>query len=244
MDNSNLREDQKKAIREVLMMVTAAHRTLEIEKNPGKAESLLGEAVSRLVELAKAKGGTPTYMSSPLSPLESRTLSSGLAKRTLKNLEFIQQAFDRGEDVHVVTQSLNSLLGLLMLPAQKETSLFETFSKVKFRDPLNLSDICATLSSNNCPCPSLQVAMFGRCEDLGKFFRRIRNAVSHKHLEWSGDPDSPILADVKVTLKDRPNSKGKHREPPPDFDWKVTMTAEDLEKLSRYVANKVIEQGL
>lgn len=53
MDNSNLREDQKKAIREVLMMVTAAHRKLEIE-NPEKAESLLGEAVSRLVELAKA----------------------------------------------------------------------------------------------------------------------------------------------------------------------------------------------
>jgi hypothetical protein len=40
-------------IREVLMMVTAAHRKLEIE-NPEKAENLLREAVSRLVELAKA----------------------------------------------------------------------------------------------------------------------------------------------------------------------------------------------
>jgi hypothetical protein len=35
------------------MMVTAAHRKLEIE-NPEKAENLLREAVSRLVELAKA----------------------------------------------------------------------------------------------------------------------------------------------------------------------------------------------
>jgi hypothetical protein len=52
MDNSNLREDQKKAIREALMLVTAAHRILEIE-NPEKANSVLGEAVSRLFELAK-----------------------------------------------------------------------------------------------------------------------------------------------------------------------------------------------
>jgi hypothetical protein len=53
MDNSNLREDQRKAIREALMFVSAAHRTLEIE-NPEQADSLLGEVVSRLVELAKA----------------------------------------------------------------------------------------------------------------------------------------------------------------------------------------------
>jgi hypothetical protein len=52
MDNSNLREDQKKAIREVLMTVTAVHRRLEIE-NPEKAESLLGDAISRLVGLAR-----------------------------------------------------------------------------------------------------------------------------------------------------------------------------------------------
>jgi len=84
--------------------------------------------------------------------------------------------------------------------------------------------------------------MFGRCKDLSTFFKKIRNAVSHKHLEFSGDPDSRILADVKVTLKDRPN--GKRGGPPPDFDWEVTMTAEDLEKLSRYVADEVIKQCL
>lgn len=90
--------------------------------------------------------------------------------------------------------------------------------------------------------PSLQVTRFGGCRDLKRFFTRIRNAVSHKHLEFSGtDPDSRILADVKVTLKDCP--KGKHCGPS-DFDWEVTMTAEDLEKLSRYIADEVIKQGL
>jgi len=116
-----------------------------------------------------------------------------------------------------------------------------TFSKVKFKDPPNLSDIRAALI-HELPVPSLQVAMFGRCKDLSTFFKKIRNAVSHKHLEFSGDPDSRILADVKVTLKDRPN--GKRGGPPPDFDWEVTMTAEDLEKLSRYVADEVIKQCL
>ena len=36
---------------------------------------------------------------------------------------------------------------------------------------------------------------------------------------------------------------GKHCGPS-DFDWEVTMTAEDLEKLSRYIADEVIKQGL
>jgi len=53
MNNSNLREDQKKAILEVLMLVTVAHRTLEIE-DPEKADSLLGQALSTLVGLASA----------------------------------------------------------------------------------------------------------------------------------------------------------------------------------------------
>ena len=53
MENSNLREDQKKALREVLMFITYAHRTLEIEGNKNLNE-VLGEAISKLVELNKA----------------------------------------------------------------------------------------------------------------------------------------------------------------------------------------------
>jgi hypothetical protein len=53
MENSNLREDQKKALKEVAMAVTAAHRTLEIEGNKGVNE-LLSEAISKLIELNKA----------------------------------------------------------------------------------------------------------------------------------------------------------------------------------------------
>jgi len=66
-------------------------------------------------------------MSSPLPPLESRTLSSGLARRTLKNLDFIKTASSM--EVHPVTQVVNSLLGLLVFPIEKEKLLFGIFSK-------------------------------------------------------------------------------------------------------------------
>jgi hypothetical protein len=36
------------------------------------------------------------------------------------------------------------------------------------------------------------VAKFGKCPNLSKFFDRVRNAVSHKHLNFGPDPDSRI----------------------------------------------------
>lgn len=52
MDNSNLREDQKQAIEQALMFVTAALRASELTDRKA-AETLLGKALSRLVELTK-----------------------------------------------------------------------------------------------------------------------------------------------------------------------------------------------
>ena len=74
-------------------------------------------------------------MASPLPPLESRTLSSSLARRTLKNLDFIKKNASSTE-VHPVMQVLNSLLGLLVFPvaekekSEKEKKFFATFSEV------------------------------------------------------------------------------------------------------------------
>jgi hypothetical protein len=158
-----------------------------------------------------------------LPPLESRNLSSGLAKRTLKNLDFIKKA-SGDSDVHAVTQLVNSLLALLVFPAEKEKIFFARFSRVKFRDSSDLS-LIRTMLIEELSIPSLEVARFGKCEDLGRFFERIRNAISHKHLDFSGtDPDSRVLAEVKITLKDcatkkvrsvslvvRPTSSGKSR---------------------------------
>jgi hypothetical protein len=55
---------------------------------------------------------------SSLSTLSSRNLSSGLAGRTIRNLNFIQAAPPTVE-VHVVTQVINSLLSILVFPIEK-----------------------------------------------------------------------------------------------------------------------------
>ena len=43
----------------------------------------------------------------------------GIVERTLKNLEYIQDAHARNDDVHVVTHLVTSLLGLVVLPWEK-----------------------------------------------------------------------------------------------------------------------------
>lgn len=48
--------------------------------------------------------------------LNPRSDALGLAERTRKNLFFIEAAFERGEDVHVITQVANSLLMLVVFP--------------------------------------------------------------------------------------------------------------------------------
>jgi len=40
--------------------------------------------------------------------------------RTLKNLEYLERARQKGEDVHVVTHLANSLLGLIVFPVEKK----------------------------------------------------------------------------------------------------------------------------
>ena len=82
--------------------------------------------------------------------------------------------------------------------------------------------------------PSLKIEKFGACLNERRFFERLRNAVAHKNLSFGGaDPDSKVLADVIVTLQDRRRNAR--------VDWEVSMTAEDLEKLSRFVADVLIK---
>ena len=43
----------------------------------------------------------------------------GFSARTLKNLAYLDAARDEGADVHVVTQLVTSLLGLIVFPYQE-----------------------------------------------------------------------------------------------------------------------------
>ena len=183
-----------------------------------------------------------TSQTSPLPRLESRRLSSGFAARTLKNLAYIKEA---GEDarVHPVTQIVNSLIGLLIFPIAIEEDFFQEFSTVLLPAPPDVGGIRTALSER-LSIPSLEIVAFEDCMDLRRFFQRLRNAISHKHVEFSGvDPDSKRLSEVMITLKDHPYRK-KQKWPPDRFEWQIAMNTADLEQTTRYVADEIIRRGL
>ena len=165
--------------------------------------------------------------------LESRSLSTGLAQRTIKNLKFMQRAHENGEDVHIVTQVVNSLLSLLVFPQQKEKAFFGTFERIGLRSPCDLAAVHETVSAFP-DLTSLRVRQFERCENLSDFFRRLRNAISHRRIEFSNQ--SHDLDDVILRLTDGPNER--------DTNWDISLSAQDLLALCMYISNEIIRQIL
>jgi hypothetical protein len=171
--------------------------------------------------------------------LLGRNRSSGFAQRTIENLDFLKRSAGQC-DVHLITQVINSLLGLLVFPIAKpgaEQAFFNEFQyqKLSSSDP----EIVGDSLRENLPIPSLTVTKFEGCRDMRRFFERLRNAVAHNGVEFAENPDSRSLAEVVVILRDRPRMP-KHAP----YDWEIRVTAQDLEMLSRYVAEKIIERNL
>ena len=59
----------------------------------------------------------------------SRSGAIGFAQRTRKNLKHVREAFESGEDLHVVTQLVNPLLGIVVVP--KAQYFEESFLSVR-----------------------------------------------------------------------------------------------------------------
>lgn len=113
----------------------------------------------------------------------SRNDPYGFALRTRKNLENILAAYDRGADVHPVTQVTCSLMGIAVFPWEHEHKLenSELPISVVFHDPQLEFDV-----------------LHGNIETLGQLWRVVRNAVSHRGVEFSSD--SRELKKVKMTF--------------------------------------------
>ena len=114
----------------------------------------------------------------------SRNETIGFAERTRKNLLFIEHAFRQGEDVHVITQLVTSLLGLVVFPWERG---FQEQAKA-----LRLCDLAA----KGWP----QWAMTGQpCETLGTLIRVLRHAIAHGNVKFSSD--SRIIDEVSVEFE-------------------------------------------
>ena len=118
----------------------------------------------------------------------SRNAAIEIARRTERNLRFIRTEFDRlGEDspVHVVTQLVNSLLGMVILPREQYLELRNEATKLE------------ELVSEGWPEWDITK---GKANTLGQLARHIRNAAAHGRITFSSD--SRHLNEVIITVED------------------------------------------
>lgn len=147
---------------------------------------------------------------------ESRNDPLGFAKRTLKNLQFIENAcsdHNSNPDVHVVTQIVNSMLGLIVFPhaSQFDSQAEPIFKKV---GGLELENLDSNLRKWN-----IQENTYNeKCEILGNLIKHIRNGASHRRMRFSSDSRNPCC--VFIEICDQDGKKQKR--------WKASIRADDL----------------
>ncbi|MDC7713044.1 HEPN family nuclease [Vogesella sp. LYT5W] len=136
----------------------------------------------------------------------SRNDTLGFAHRTRKNLEHIEHAYKNGHDVHVVTQLVLSLLGLIVYPNERKL--------VERVNTLTLSEL------KDQGWPSWKIEL-GSPETLNQLIKMLRNAVAHGRIHFSSD--DRVLDHVSIQFEDYdPRSK--------IVTWRATITSNDLEK--------------
>ena len=144
----------------------------------------------------------------------TRSEAIGFALRTRKNLEYMRHAFDRAEDVHVVTHLVNSLLGIIVVP--KERYCEETFWSINLEE----------LARQGWPKWDITIDRptkgGSRTETLGHLIRHLRNAAAHGRFRFGGKPDSRNLAEVRLIVEDAPSSGVGNA------DWRAEIGGDDL----------------
>ncbi len=140
--------------------------------------------------------------------LKAATVTRGdaleFAARTLKNLQALEAAHERGESVHLVTQMVNSLLGLIVFPLEKRF--------VRFLLKQQLDDLVAR------GWPSWAFSL-DRSDTLGDLVYHLRNAVAHGRITFSSDSRNP--SEVALEVADaRPKTQ--------EIYWRASIGATDL----------------
>ena len=137
----------------------------------------------------------------------SRNDAIEIARRTERNLEFVKAEFERaGEDpqVHVVTQLVNSLLGLVILPREQ------------YLEVQNESTQLRRLVSQGWPKWNITK---GQAETLGQLAKHLRNAAAHGRITFSSD--SRYLHEVMIRVADSADF-GK------SIYWRAEIAGDDL----------------
>jgi hypothetical protein len=146
---------------------------------------------------------------------------SDFARRTLHNLDRIKQAEDEGEvNVYPVTQLWNSLLGLIVLPRERDGDRIPK---------MPISDLWA----GGRP---LVTERKGASRTLRQLVTSLRNAVAHGGVKFDPDEHGEI---VSLTLWNLP--RGEWDQPRESRTWEGFIAEPDLEPLARLIAETYAE---
>jgi hypothetical protein len=116
------------------------------------------------------------------------------------------------------------------VPVEEDFFLASSWTAIALTNPPDFSDVRKSLPDFPL-LPSLQVFKFEKSTNVGMFFERLRNAISHHRLDFSSE--SRDLASVSVKMHDKPMAG--------PVNWEIQISATDLGMLSQYVAGKVIQ---
>ena len=150
----------------------------------------------------------------------------GIETRTMTNLAFIEKVHNNPQtkdQVHMVTQIVNSLLGLVILPYERHGYPYELC-----RDKKTLTKLYAQ------DWPRWEFSPYNTQETktLGFLSRRLRNAAAHGRYTFDSESRDP--EDVTITVKDKP--------PKGPINWCATIRADQLQEfcqlLSAYMAKR------
>lgn len=156
-------------------------------------------------------------------PAVTREDAREFAQRTLKNLVHIKRAFESHEDVHLVTQLANSLLGLVVFPWEKDAIA-----------PVATSEL-VDLARAGWPAWNIYQDddTKEKTTNLGRLAYHLRNAVAHRRVSFSSD--QPALRDVVLHVHDRKNAKAP-------IYWRASINAEHLLDFCERLAGFIDEE--
>ena len=136
--------------------------------------------------------------------LNDRATALGLAERTRKNLRYIEVARSQGADVHEVTQIVISVLGIVIIPWER--NLKNRLGKYGLED----------LYAQGWPQWNISLGSANTLKDL---VRKLRNGTAHGRYRFSSNARDP--EDVTLIVEDALNGK---------VHWRAEITAVDLKE--------------
>ena len=145
----------------------------------------------------------------------SRNEAMGIVERTQKNLVHMGDARKNGADVHEVTHLFNSLLGLIVVPWERELGVLDISIKELYGRGWPYIDILLDEYPD-------------KTTTLKALVKHLRNAVAHGRFGFEGvgsaSADSREPSEIKVVMEDQMKRRNE------DYvrHWRAEFGGEDL----------------